>query len=150
MRHLLAAIMLVGCAPTGTLDLAYEGSDDGFAQAQEAASAWNSACGRELVRVQRGAGEVALREQSGSCYGGALGATYSQHVVLDVVGPSAPYRICFEHGWQAPRTLRHEFGHALGLDHTHAGVMCPGDECGWAAARAPVVITAEDCSRVQR
>lgn len=155
LLFLLLAWPLVSCTLPGTLDVGYiSGSDEGYVQALLAADAWNRACGVELVRVHRGEGDIALREQQGITRG-AYGETRIERPIFGAFGEKRAVSIWFMAGWQAPVTVAHEFGHALGLGHASTGIMQPGvyrellDPATEYRTLLPGVITQADCEAVR-
>ncbi len=150
----LLALSLSGCALPEVLDIGYvSGSDEGFSQAVVAADAWNSACGAELVRVHRGEGAISLTERQGM-HRNAYGETKLERP--NPFGPKQATEIWFTAGMFAEPTLAHEFGHALGLEHSADGVMQPGgqnealDPDTNFRSLLPGLITEKDCALVSK
>ncbi len=126
LLHLAIGAVAISCAAPRPVDVGYvAGSDRGYVAAELAAQTWNTTCGVELVRVHRGAGAVALREQEGIS-DNAYGETTLERPFLNIIGPRVPVSIWFMGGDHALPTLTHEFGHALGLLHEPTGIMRAG------------------------
>jgi hypothetical protein len=161
MRKIFAVSLVFlssGCAVPDVVDIGYHGSDEGYVAALQAADAWNQSCGRDLVNVHRGDGEVQTYERSGYT-NGAAGETEIDRPFMNMIGPKYPSTIWHTSGWEALPALTHEFGHALGLEHTHRGIMQPGNELPSLAALLdpttrhttllPGLILPEDCALVR-
>ncbi len=124
MRWFLAlAIGLVGCSGCARQELSfsYTGSDDGFAQVQEAAKAWRESCGSE-VSVERGGDGIPMTEVDAP----NLGPGREGHAAegITIRNGDDVKIMTFVRGPYVKETVMHELGHALGiLDHAPHGIM---------------------------
>jgi hypothetical protein len=145
----LLASTLLACAPSGPIDVGFEGTDEELAAAQAAGAEWNDACGRELVLVHRGEGHISLHGQHGRVEGTHAAVTHSHD--------GDAYEIVFQdddvnHAPYMPM-IAHEMGHALGLPHTVDGLMSksiPNGVVGADGRLTQGMITQAECDAIQR
>lgn len=131
---------MTGCGRS-TLDIGYDGDDESFALAQEAAGMWNEACRGRLVVVHRGPSDLPMTSVAGPLGypDGRQGSTrlVDDQAVSIVFNSARPSRSILA-------AIAHEMGHALGLKHTGEGLMM--------AVMSPTTdlyITAEDCRDIR-
>jgi len=122
-----------GLSPT----FSYVGSSEGFANAQSAAMQWNTTCGTGIV-VTRALGHVPLEEVSDPAW-----AIEQSGLTTSRGREPLRVQVYAYTGERQKEIFAHEFGHALGLEHS------PHDtNIMWAVEGGPVVrvVNAEACS----
>lgn len=130
----LALLALVGCARE-PLDIGYQGDPAAYETAQAAAAMWNEACRGRFVVVREGAGEIALTTTAGPPNPGQIATTHIEN------GTARSMRVDSTVSRRMMvLAIAHEYGHAMGLDHSDVGIMraFPNED-------TDLFITAENC-----
>lgn len=132
---LLAMLILVccsvGCGPSSDVTFTFEGSEEHFVMATEAAEEWNGVCGTHFVITREG-GHVPMygtTDMKTSVPRAAITAWGDFRQLEEVrYVPDLAYRVVFAH----------ELGHVAGVEHKDVGVML-------AVANIRAHVTPSDC-----
>ena len=134
------AVALFACGGSWNLSptFSYEGSDEGFTNARAAAFVWNTTCGTS-ISITREPGHVPLEEVTDPAWAIEQSGLTTSH-------GHEPVRVqVYAYTGERQQVLfEHEFGHALGLEHSlHATDIMWVYETQPPSSRA---VNAETCS----
>ena len=116
MRPVLLAALLLGCSsPVRTVAIDYAATDDQRAALNESVSAWNLRLLPDRRLRHASSPDVDAFVLIGDPRNGTHGVWRESEGRITIRGDI--------NGDLFRRTLRHELGHAIGLEHTSCGVM---------------------------